>query len=120
MKSGIAAAVDEMARARVHTLERRQPRERISRAISVIDVVLDSLERLNLDGRSRLPEGVDAQIGVVLTLIPAEIRPAPGPREPIKALMADLYRAQESLLATRSGPEWDELRESEQELLPSA
>ncbi len=120
MRFGIEAAVDEMARLRKLELERGRSRERVSRAIKAIDAALDGLERLNLEKCPELPEGLERQITLVLGCIPPEMRPAIWSREPVQILMDDLFRTQDRLLALRSGPEWDELRESEAELLPSA
>lgn len=114
MTSGIAAAVGEMAQMRELELMRRQPRERLSQAINAIDGLLDSLERLNLGGRSQVPEGTELQMNLVLRLIPLELRPSSRLR-PVRELIDDLYRVQERLLAQRCRPEWLELRNSEDE-----
>ena len=121
MTSGIAAAVGEMAQMRDLDMKRRQPRERLSRAISAIDGLLEGLERLNLDDRSELSRGTELQIRHLLSLIPLELQPSSPLRQPVRELIEDLYRVQDRLLAQRCRPEWLELRNLEEaELLDSA
>jgi hypothetical protein len=120
MAYGIRMAVSEMAQMRALEMTRREPRERLTKAIDAVDAVLDRLEELNLDERSRLPETADVRIALALKSVPVELRPALSQRESIRRLMNDLYRAQERLMALRSGPEWEWLRETDCELPDSA
>jgi hypothetical protein len=120
MAYGIRMAVSEMAQMRALEMTRREPRERLTKAIDAVDTVLDRLEELNLDERSRLPETADVRIALALKSVPVELRPALSQRESIRRLMNDLYRAQERLMALRSGPEWEWLRETDCELPDSA
>jgi hypothetical protein len=116
-------AVSEMAQMRALKMTRREPGERLTKAIDAFDTGLDRLEEMNLDERSRLPETANVRIALVLKSVPVELRPTlslNSPRESIRRLMNDLYRAQERLMALRSGPEWEWLRETDCELPDSA
>jgi hypothetical protein len=120
MAYGIRMAVSDMAQMRALEMTRREPRERLTKAIDAFDPVLDRLEEMNIDERSRLLETADVRIALVLKSVPVELRPTLSPRESIRRLMNDLYRAQERLMALRSGSEWERLRETDCELPDSA
>jgi hypothetical protein len=62
MAYGIRMAVSEMAQMRALEMTRREPRERLTKAIDALDTVLDRLEELNLDERSRLPKTADVRM----------------------------------------------------------
>ena len=120
MEGGIAAAVGEIVRMRRIRLASRWPRERLTNAITAIDRALEALEDLNLAKRSVLPEETADYISQILRPVPRQLRPAVVQYGSIECLMDDLYSAQQPLLIERSGSEWDDLRESENELSDSA
>lgn len=119
MEGGIAAASGEIVRLRQVDLDRKSSRLRLSRAIMAIDLAVEKLEQLNLAGCARIPADFASQIVVLMRSVPSDVRPCLE-HESVERVMDDLYRAERSLLIRRSGPEWDELRAYEDELLPSA
>ena len=119
MQGRIAAASGEIVRLRQLDFDARSPRLRLSRAIAAIDLTLEELEQLNLTDSGRIPEAVARQIVLLMRSVPPSLRPCPE-HQSVELLMDDLYRAERWLLLQRSGPEWDDLRESEDELLHSA
>jgi hypothetical protein len=120
MEGAIAAAAGEIVRMRQIRLASRWPRERLTNAITAIDLALEALEGLNLAERSIIPE-VDADyLSQLLRSVPCQLRPSVAQGGSIERLMDDLYFAQESLLIERSESKWDDLRQSEVELSDSA
>lgn len=119
MEGGIAAASGEIVRLRQVDFDTRSPRLRLSRAIFAIDLALEELEQLNLANNGQVPEVVARQIAQLMRSIPPSLRPCLEQMS-VERVMDDLYRAERLLLIRRSGPEWNDLRESEDELLPSA
>ncbi len=119
MEGGIAAAVGEIVRLHGLNVGSRAMRLRQSRAIIAIDLALEELEQLKLADYACIPEEVARRIVLLLRSVPPELRPRLEGNS-VEVLMDDLYGAQRSLLVQRSGPEWDALRASEDELLPSA
>ena len=120
MEGAIAAAVGEIVRMRQVRLDSRWPLERLTNAITAIDLALEALEELNLAERSVLPQETADYIVQILRSVPRQLRPAVVQDGSIECLMDDLYSAQRPLLIERSGSEWDDLRESEIELSDSA
>lgn len=119
MGGGIAAASGEIARLVQLDFDARSLRLRLSSAIMAIDLALDELEQLNLADCASIPEAVASQIMRLMRSVPIDLRPRLEHKS-VGQLMDDLYRAERSLLIRRSGPDWDDLRASEDELLPSA
>ena len=119
MGGGIATASGEIARLVQLDFDARSPRLRLSRAIAAIDLVLEELEQLNLADSGRIPEVVARQIVLLMRSVPPDLRPCLE-HGSIEGVMDDLYRAERLLLIRRSGPDWKDLRESEDDLVPSA
>lgn len=119
MEGGIASASGEIVRLRQFDFDQKSSRLRLSRAITAIDHALEELEQLNLADCARIPEPFARQIELLMKSVPINLRPCLE-HESVEVVMDDLYRAEQSLLIRRSGPEWDDLRAYEDELLPSA
>ncbi len=119
MEGRNAGASEEIVKLEQGEIDRRSSNLRLSRAIGAIDLALEELEQLNLADRGRIPQNVARQIVLLMRSVPLDLRPSPEQRS-VEGLMDDLYRAERSLLIRRSGPGWDDLGDSEDELLPSA
>ncbi len=103
----IARAVAQREEAmRIRTLE-KAPRQRLSRAITMIDSMIGSLELLNLKGRASVPVAVESRFSSFLQAIATHcdinMDSARSPEE----LMDELFTVQQELLARRAGPGWE-------------
>lgn len=103
----IARAVAQREEAmRIRTLE-KAPRQRLSRAITMIDSMIGSLEVLNLKGQALIPAVVESRFSSFLQAIAEQcdinMDSARSPEE----LMDELFTVQQELLARRAGPGWE-------------
>lgn len=120
MAYGIGAAVREMGRRRRIELEERRQRTQIDTAVQVIDAMLGELERLNLRHSGKLPPAAEQWLTSALARIPSGVYSQVPVAHSVQQLMDELYDALENLLALRSGPDWDDLRRAEYEVVQSA
>ena len=107
LKGVFATAVEQFDRAvRTRKIE-TAPRERLNRAIQLIDSMIGLIEYSNLIGTSPAPKQLERGISVLRSVAPAPCTIEPGAARSPEKLMDELFAVQQQLLAMRAGPEWD-------------
>jgi hypothetical protein len=90
---------------RLRTVE-TAPRQRLNRAIKLIDSMLGMLERCNLIGSVPARGSLESGISALHHAIPAECEIRLGAVHAPEKLMDELFAVQQRLLAMRAGPDW--------------
>ncbi|TAN31754.1 hypothetical protein EPN29_11095 [bacterium] len=103
----IAQAVAQIAEtSKLRTLQ-KAPRQRLSRAITLVDSMLCSLEYLNLEGKAPAPGALASRIRSLRQAMPGECGIRIDPKCTPQRLMDELFNVQQQLLAMRAGPDWE-------------
>jgi hypothetical protein len=104
---GIARAIEEIRIAQDASRLRNQRRLRLREAVLTIDQLLEQLELLNLQGRSRSLSAWHRRLFSLGRLDPKatclELTSETSPQH----LMDELFELQERLLRDLAGPQWD-------------
>jgi len=82
------------------------PRERLNRAITVIDSMLAMLERHNVSGTVPAPRALQAGINAVLRST-EQLEVSIGRGKSLITMMDELFAVQQRLMAMRAGPGWE-------------
>jgi hypothetical protein len=112
----LAAAVDDMREATERVRLARFQRERVDRAIRELDVLVESIERLNLDEKARVPMAWQPKLAQLAAELPVEchdrLRAGISPLR----LLDQVYDVQQELLWMKQGADVDALRRIDGEL----
>ena len=109
---GIARAIEDIRIAANTARFQRQRHRRLRAAILTIDQLLEELERLNLQGRSRVPSAWHRHLFPLWRLPNAtrlELSSATSPQH----VMDELFELQGRLMRDLAGPEWDSFVDDE-------
>ncbi len=102
----IARATEQAHEAmRQRTLE-QAPRQRLNRAITVVDAMIAMLERHNVKGTLPAPRAVESGINEVLRATD-QLEISIGRGRSLKKVMDELFAVQQRLMAMRAGPGWE-------------
>lgn len=102
----IARASEQFEEAmRQRTLE-QAPRERLNRAITVIDSIITMLERHNVKGTVPAPRALESGVSEVIRAT-AQFGMSIGRGRSLKKVMDELFAVQQRLMAMRAGPGWE-------------
>lgn len=114
--SRVDAALADMRDAVVQARLARWQRERVDRAIMALDMLVEDLERLNLEDRSRVPLAWQPRLARLASQMPVEC--GPGLKAGISPLrlLDHVYDIQQQLLWLKQGSAADELRKVDGEL----
>lgn len=102
----IARAAEQFEEAmRRRTLE-QTPRQRLNRAITVVDGMIAMLERHNMKGTLPAPRAIESGINEVLRAT-EQFEITIGRARSLKKVMDELFAVQQRLMAMRAGPDWE-------------
>jgi len=102
----IARAAEQIEEAmRQRTLE-QAPRQRLNRAITVIDSIITMLERHNVKGTVPAPGILESGVSEVIRAT-AQFGISIGRGRSVKRVMDELFAIQQRLMAMRAGPDWE-------------
>ncbi|HEX4212718.1 MAG TPA: hypothetical protein VIA06_05245 [Candidatus Dormibacteraeota bacterium] len=108
--SRLAATLIDMGEAEQRVRTARWDAERIDRSIRAVDVLVEDIERLNLEDRSRVPLNWQPRLARMAAVLPVEC----GDRlragiSPLR-LLDQVYEIQQELLWIKQGEEADGFR----------
>ena len=107
MKGVFATAVEQFDRAvRIRKIA-TAPRERLNRAIRLIDSMIGLIEYCNLLGQPPAKKQLERGISVLRSVAPAPCAIEPAAARSPQRLMDELFAVQQQLLAMRAGPAWE-------------
>ncbi|MGH7761489.1 MAG: hypothetical protein ACREOY_08750 [Candidatus Dormibacteraceae bacterium] len=110
---GIARAVEDTIIADKAARLRKMRRLRLRAAVLTIDQLLEELELLNLQGRSRSLDGWHRRLFSLGRLDPKATRFELASETSPQHLMDELFELQERLMRDLAGPEWNSLVDDE-------
>lgn len=90
---------------RQRTLE-QAPRQRLNRAITVIDSIITMLERHNVKGTVPAPRALESGVSEVLRAT-AQFGISISRGRSLKKVMDELFAVQQRLMEMRAGPGWE-------------
>lgn len=114
--SRLAAAVADMRQATESARLARIERERVDRAIRDLDVLVEAIERLNLDEKARVPMAWQPRLAKIAADLPVDCQ------ERLRAgisplrLLDQVYDVQQELLWLKQGADVESLRRVDGEL----
>ncbi|MGH7764789.1 MAG: hypothetical protein ACREOM_10285 [Candidatus Dormibacteraceae bacterium] len=109
----IARAIEDMRIAEKAVRLRKVRRLRLRAAVLTIDQLLEELELLNLQGRSRSLDAWHRRLFSLGALDPKTIRLELTSETSPQHLMDELFALQERLMRDLAGPEWNSLVDDE-------
>lgn len=102
----IARAAEQIEEARRQRTLEQAPRQRLNRAITVIDSIITMLERHNVKGTVPAPGTLESGVSEVVRAT-AQFGISIGRGRSLKRVMDELFAVQQRLMAMRAGPDWE-------------